>query len=257
MTAPARYRYARPGQPDAIGAGAVSSVSTSGRRQSAGREQRKSSSSELRGAVARATSAGQPFIQPIGQFASDRFGARSSGRQAIACPPPATSRPASRAAIIAAPRSTPAMERPEPFPLPASSASSAITMRGLSGLFLDPPGNNADHARMPALTGQERSYGAIMLPASMCFGFFLDILPRFDRRSSFSASSSAAIARASSGSCVVSRRTPSVGFAHTPTRIDARPQRKAEIAARGCAVSGGWQSISAASPTFCAVQPSP
>ena len=42
---------------------------------------------------------------------------------AIAWPPPLISRPAWRAAITAGPRGNPAIERPEPLPIPSATAT--------------------------------------------------------------------------------------------------------------------------------------
>ena len=99
-------------------------------------------------------------------------------------------------------------------------------------LLLQPPGNNADHAGMPAAARDHRD-GAVALGQRL---YDLGLLPgrpsSIVRRSSFSRSSSAAIARASSsGSSVVSSADAEIGLADAPARIDPRPQREAEIGA--------------------------
>ena len=76
----------------------------------------------------------------------------------MAWPPPAMSRPLSLAASTAAPRSTPLIERPEPLPMPSSS--SAMTIAGRPKLLLEPAGDDADHARMPAAAGDD-DHGAL------------------------------------------------------------------------------------------------
>jgi len=45
--------------------------------------------------------------------------------------------------------------------------------RRLTGLFLDPPGDNADHAGMPAATGQDQD-GAVVLCFDLQLGSFLN-----------------------------------------------------------------------------------
>ncbi len=67
---------------------------------------------------------------------------------AMACPPPFTSRPAWRAAITAAPRSTPFTERPDPLPSAAVHADD----EGRPPVAFDQAArDDADHADMPAL----------------------------------------------------------------------------------------------------------
>ena len=74
---------------------------------------------------------------------------------AMAWPPPASSRPSSKAAWTARPRLTPGCERPEPLPMSAAR-SRPITTTGRAVALAQPAGDDADHARMPALRAPRR-----------------------------------------------------------------------------------------------------
>ena len=120
--------------------------------------------------------------------------ARTVRPAAMAWPPPLTSSPAWRAAITAAPRSTPGTERPEPLPTLAVEADHEG--RPVEAL-VQPAGDDADHAGMPALARDDQRRRRQPRPAcaSTCAMRVRRAPPRsMSRRSALSASSRAASA---------------------------------------------------------------
>ncbi len=72
---------------------------------------------------------------------------------AMAWPPPVSSRPAWRAAMTAAPRSTPGTGRPEPLARPSAMPADA---GGAVELLFHPAGDDADDAGVPAVAGDQQ-----------------------------------------------------------------------------------------------------
>ena len=91
--------------------------------------------------------------------------------------------------------------------------------------LLQPAGDDADHARMPAGGGDDRD-GAIALRAGKALRRLRRPCASIARRSSFRRSSSAAIASASAGSSVVSRRTPRSDLPTRPPALIRGPSAK-------------------------------
>ena len=149
------------------------------------------------------------------------------------------------AASTAAPRSTPAIERPEP--LPAFSPSSAITIAGRPSLSFSRP------ATMPITPGCQPSPATTATARSGWASAIASALSQTEasiaRRSSLRRSSSAAIARASSGSSVVSSRTPRSDLPTLPPALMRGPSAKPRSVAVGARESRE-ASIRAASPTL-------
>ena len=81
--------------------------------------------------------------------------------------------------MIAAPKSTPGIDRPDPLPRPLF-ASRAITSVGLP--VLDPPRNDPDHAGMPAFA-MDDSQGAVCLTRHLRLASLLNL--RLDRTAFF------------------------------------------------------------------------
>ena len=88
----------------------------------------------------------------------------------MAWPPPFTITPASRAARTALPRSTPAIERPEPLAKPVFGLLGENKARQLEA-FLEPRRGQPDDAGMPALAGHHDHRTALLLAQR---GFGLD-----------------------------------------------------------------------------------
>ena len=172
--------------------------------------------------------------------------AASVSPAAIACPPPATSSPLSFAASTAAPKSTPEIDRPEPLPPPSSV--SAITIAGRPKRSLMRP------ATMPITPWCQPEFITVMTAAPLnpaaCASACSQTSISIERRSSFSRSSSTAMARASSGAVEVSRRTPRSDLPTRPPALIRGPRAKPRSRHEGGLTSRA-ASASAASPTFC------
>ncbi len=149
-----------------------------------------------------------------------------------------TSRPCSLAASTAAPKSTPAIDRPEPLPTPCSSM--AMTIAGRPELFLQSPGDDADDAGCqpsPATTATARSL-AIIASAAYCTrfrsgGVVVEAVELFGDRAGFG------------GVLGGEQAYAEVRAADAATRVDAGPQCEAEVAAVGARVRrDAWISAS-------------
>ena len=147
------------------------------------------------------------------------------------------------------------IERPDPLPMPVLVERDDD--RGAAELFLQPPGDDADHAGMPAAPGDDARprdcpCAARSASAASC------TLASIARRSSLSRSSSAAMRAASAGSAVVSRRTPRSDLPTRPPALMRGPSAKPRSVQVGARVSRD-ASISAARPMLrrCAITLSP
>ncbi len=168
---------------------------------------------------------------------------------AIACPPPAASRPRCRA-----PRSSPRRGRPQRSsglsPCRGALLVERDDRRGLAESSPSmPSGDDADHARMPAAAGRASTHRAVVLRGELRLRRLPAPLPRSLGAPRSAATSCAAIARASSGSSVVSRRTPSVASPTRPPALIRGPSAKPQSLQLGALVSR-LASISAASPVL-------
>jgi hypothetical protein len=134
------------------------------------------------------------------------------------------------AASTAAPRSTPLIDRPEPLPVP--SASSAMTIAGRPNFSFRRAGDDADDAGMPAATGDDQQAVAFALFCPL-FGRLLD--QHLDRPALLVQPVELGGDRARFlGVAAGQQPNTEVGLADPAARIDARAERKAEIAA-------GWR----------------
>ena len=93
---------------------------------------------------------------------------RSVTPAAMAWPPPLIRSPSLTAWRTARPRSTPAIERPEPVPMPPGS--SAMAKAGRPNRSLSRAATRPDHARMPAFGGGDDD-GALVFDAERGHGF--------------------------------------------------------------------------------------
>ena len=186
----------------------------------------RASSSKARSSRLRATSAASRSSRKSAS-ASIRSPATVSPA-AMAWPPPAMSRPLSFAASTAAPRSTPRDRAARAL------ADAVLAERDDDGraaeLLLEPPGDDADHAGMPARRGDERDR-AIALARRQSASAASQTAASIARRSSFSRSSSAAIAARFVGILGGQQPHAEVRLADPAAGIDPRPEREAEIGA--------------------------
>jgi hypothetical protein len=110
---------------------------------------RRPASAARRASGPRAELARRPAAPEFGQprhRASSRSSVATVSPAAIRCPPPFTSSPSAASRWIAAPRSTPETERPEPLPSPLEPDHHGGAVRRL----LQPRRDDAHHAGMPA-----------------------------------------------------------------------------------------------------------
>ena len=210
------------GLPDAVRSGRLQAV---GERRASPRS--PSAPRRPRGPLRRAPQRPRRRAAPRERRATRRA-ARSASvtPAAIACPPPLTANPASTAARTARPRSTPAIERPEPVACPPVERKREG--RALEPL-LEPRRDEADDARRPSLARDDDRRAALLeaerqraprprprrAPRSRSLG----------ARGS-SRSSSTAIARASRSSAVVRSRTPKAASPMRPPALMRGPMRK-------------------------------
>ena len=147
---------------------------------------------------------------------------------AIACPPPAISNPLSLAASTAAPRSTPLIDRPDPLPVPSSS--SAMTIAGRPKRSFDAPGDDADHAGVPA-AAHDRDDRRLGLVARLRLGLFgdqhLDRPPLLVQAVELGGDGARFL-----GVLGREQAHAKVRLAHPAAGIDPGPEREAEVAAR-------------------------
>ena len=143
------------------------------------------------------------------------------------CPPPVVRMPACRAAITAAPRSSPGSERPEPFASPSAIAGDAG--RAVEPL-LHPAGDDADHARMPVgAADQQHGVPGHRLRLGGRASAASSIDASTSCRCRFTASSWSASARASTGSSQSSRRRPRSASLIRPAALMRGPRPKPQV----------------------------
>ncbi len=189
-------------------------------------------------------------------FRKARRSGSSSGRTdrpaAMAWPPPASSSPSSNAAWTARPRFTPGWERPEPLPTLAAR-STPIDDHRLAVALAQAAGDDADHARVPAVAGHQQRPGVGLEVASRSMrrtacveDLLLDLLARGVEHVELGGQRGGLVG-------IVGGQQPraEVGAADATAGVDPRPQDEAGVEDAGGA-RGPWRRPAAPSGPGCA-----